>query len=64
MLAVPKEVADLIITYAPLSTKRVGQHVQVLIVGAIPPPANGPSPPPCESWAWRTPSPSKSFIAS
>src|SRR2546430_1565361 len=35
MLVVPKEVANLMTTFAPLFTKRVWQHVQVLLVGAI-----------------------------
>lgn len=35
MLMVPKEFAILMTTFAPLFTKRVWQHVQVLLVGAI-----------------------------
>src|SRR6266540_2686597 len=35
MLTVPKEFAILMTTFAPLFTKRVWQHVQVLLVGAI-----------------------------
>ncbi len=35
MLVVPKEFAHLMTTFAPLFTKRVWQHVQVLLVGAI-----------------------------
>jgi len=35
MLVVPKEFANLMTTFAPLFTKRVWQHVQVLLVGAI-----------------------------
>jgi hypothetical protein len=35
MLAMPKEFTDLIATFAPLFTKRVWHHVQVLLVGAI-----------------------------
>jgi DDE superfamily endonuclease len=35
MLAVPKEFANLLTTFAPLFTKRVWQHVPVLLVGAI-----------------------------
>ena len=35
MLAVPKEFATLMTSFAPLFTKRVWQHVQVLLVGAI-----------------------------
>jgi DDE superfamily endonuclease len=35
MFAVPKEFASLMIIFAPLFSKRVWQHVQVLVVGAI-----------------------------
>ena len=35
MLVVPKEFANLMTTFAPLFTKRVWYHVQVLLVGAI-----------------------------
>jgi hypothetical protein len=35
MLAVTKEFADLMTTFAPLFTKRVWPHVQVLLLGAI-----------------------------
>jgi DDE superfamily endonuclease len=35
MLAMPTEFANLMTTFAPLFTKRVWQHVQVLLVGAI-----------------------------
>jgi hypothetical protein len=35
MLAMPKEFTDLIATFAPLFTKRVWHHVQVLLVGAM-----------------------------
>ena len=35
MLLVPREFASFLTTFAPLFTKRVGQHVQVLLVGAI-----------------------------
>lgn len=35
MLVVPKEFVNLMTTFAPLFTKRVWQHVQVLLVGAI-----------------------------
>jgi hypothetical protein len=35
MLTLPKEFASLMITFAPLFTKRVWHHVQVLMVGAI-----------------------------
>ena len=35
MLMVPKEFARFLTTFAPLFTKRVWQHVQVLLVGAI-----------------------------
>lgn len=35
MLVVPKEFANLMTTFAPLFTKRVWRHVQVLLVGAI-----------------------------
>jgi DDE superfamily endonuclease len=35
MLVVPKELANLRTTFAPLFTKRVWPHVQVLRVGAI-----------------------------
>ena len=35
MLMVPKEFAIFMTTFAPLFTKRVWQHVQVLLVGAI-----------------------------
>ena len=35
MLVVPKEFTNLMTTFAPLFTKRVWQHVQVLLVGAI-----------------------------
>jgi DDE superfamily endonuclease len=35
MLAVPKEFANLMTLFAPLFTKRVWQHVPVLLVGAI-----------------------------
>jgi hypothetical protein len=35
MLVVPKAFADLMTTFAPLFTKRVWHHVQVLLVGAI-----------------------------
>ena len=35
MLMVPKEFASFLTTFAPLFTKRVWQHVQVLLVGAI-----------------------------
>ena len=35
MLAMPKEFAELIATFAPLFTKRVWHHVQVLLVGAL-----------------------------
>jgi hypothetical protein len=35
MLVVPKECANLMTTFAALFTQRVGQHVQVLLVGAI-----------------------------
>ena len=35
MLTVPKEFAILMTTFAPLFTKRVWHHVQVLLVGAI-----------------------------
>jgi DDE superfamily endonuclease len=35
MLTVPKEFAIFMTTFAPLCTKRVWQHVQVLLVGAI-----------------------------
>jgi DDE superfamily endonuclease len=35
MLVVPKEFAHLMTTFAPLFTKRVWHHVQVLLVGAI-----------------------------
>jgi hypothetical protein len=35
MLVVPKEFAHLMTTCAPLFTTRVGQHVQVLLVGAL-----------------------------
>jgi hypothetical protein len=35
MVAVPKEFASRMIIFAPLFSKRVWQHVQVLVVGAI-----------------------------
>jgi DDE superfamily endonuclease len=35
MLTLPKEFATLMTTFAPLFTKRVWQHVQVVLVGAI-----------------------------
>ena len=35
MLMVPKEFAIFMTTFAPLFTKRVWQHVQVLLLGAI-----------------------------
>jgi hypothetical protein len=35
MLTVPKDFAIVMTTFAPLFTKRVWQHVQVLLVGAI-----------------------------
>jgi hypothetical protein len=35
MLVVPKEFANLMTMFAPLFTKRVWYHVQVLLVGAI-----------------------------
>jgi hypothetical protein len=35
MLTLPKEFVPLITTIAPLFTKRVWQHVQLLLVGAI-----------------------------
>jgi len=35
MLTVPKEFAILMTTFAPLLTKQVWQHVQVLLVGAM-----------------------------
>jgi hypothetical protein len=35
MLTVPKKFAILMTTFAPLFTKRVWQHVQVLLIGAI-----------------------------
>jgi DDE superfamily endonuclease len=35
MLMVPKEFARFLTTFAPLFTKRVWPHVQVLLVGAI-----------------------------
>jgi hypothetical protein len=35
MLTVPKEFAILMTTFAPLFTKRVWQHVQLLLIGAI-----------------------------
>jgi DDE superfamily endonuclease len=35
MFAVPKEFTSLMIIFAPLFSKRVWQHVQVLVVGAI-----------------------------
>jgi hypothetical protein len=35
MFAVPKEVARLMIMFAPLVRTRVWQHVQVLVVGAM-----------------------------
>ena len=35
MLAVPTEFATLINSFAPLFTKRVWEHVQVLLVGAM-----------------------------
>jgi DDE superfamily endonuclease len=35
MLMVPKECASFLTTFAPLFTKRVWQHVQVLLIGAI-----------------------------
>jgi hypothetical protein len=35
MLMVPKEFASFLTTFAPLFTKRVGQHIPVLLHGAI-----------------------------
>jgi hypothetical protein len=35
MLTLPKEFVTLMTTFAPLFTKRVWQHVQLLLVGAI-----------------------------
>jgi hypothetical protein len=53
MLVVAKEFAHPMTTFAPLFTKRVWHHVQVLLVGAILSPANAPSAPYCELWAWH-----------
>jgi DDE superfamily endonuclease len=35
MLTLPKEFASLMMTFAPLFTKRVWHHVQVLMVGTL-----------------------------
>jgi hypothetical protein len=53
MLMGPKEFAIFMTTFAPLFTKWVWQHVQVLLLGAILTPASGLSPPLCKSWVWR-----------
>jgi hypothetical protein len=42
MLVVPKELVKLMTTFAPLCTKRVWHHVQVLLVGAILSPGKRP----------------------
>jgi hypothetical protein len=49
----PKEIIQILLSFAPLFSERVWQHAQVLLAGAFPQlPANALSVLPYVRWAW------------
>ena len=64
MRTLPPKMVQALAPFAPLFSKRVWQHAQLLLVGAFLAPGGERSAQPCARWAWTNTSASIATIGS